>query len=65
MTELKAWNKNSMKTEDREEASAIFLQRVIAAISELKVRLRRDYERMYPGLEEIIRIILDEEEVNA
>ena len=54
-----------MKTEGQEEASAIFLQRVIAAVSELKVRLQRDYERTYPGLEEIIRIILDEEEVNA
>jgi len=45
--------------------SAIFLQRVIAAISELKVRLQRDYERTYPGLEEIIRIVLDQEEANA
>ena len=54
-----------MKIEERQEATAIFLQLVIAAVSELKVRLQRDYERIYPGLKEIIRIILDEEEANA
>ena len=54
-----------MKTQDRQEAPAIFLRRVIAAVSELKLRLQRDYERTYPGLEEIIGIILDEEEANA
>ena len=54
-----------MKIEDQQEVSTIFLQQVIAAVSELKVRLQRDYERTYPGLEEIIRIILDEEEANA
>jgi len=56
---------DSVKIEDRQEAPAIFLQRVIAAVSELKLRLQRDYERTYPGLEEIIRIVLDEEEANA
>ena len=54
-----------MKIEDQQEASAIFIQQVIAAVSELKLRLQRDYGRTYPGLEEIIRIILDEEEANA
>lgn len=54
-----------MKTEDRQEVSAIFLQRVVAAVSELKARLLQDYQHIYPGLEEIIRIILDEEEANA
>jgi hypothetical protein len=54
-----------MKTEERQEATAIFLQRVIEAVSELKIMLQRDYERTYPGLGEIIRIILDEEEENA
>jgi hypothetical protein len=56
---------NSKKPRDRQEAPAIFLQRVIAAVSELKVRLQRDYQRTYPGLEEIIRIVLDEEEARA
>jgi hypothetical protein len=54
-----------VNTNDQQEPSAIFLQRVIAAVSELKLRLQRDYERSYPGLEEIIRIVLDEEEANA
>ena len=54
-----------MKIEDQQEASAIFIQQVIAAVSELKVRFQRDCERTYPGLEEIIRMILDEEEANA
>jgi hypothetical protein len=55
----------SMETQDRQDAPAIFLRRVIVAVSELKLRLQRDYQRMYPGLKEIIRIILDEEEANA
>jgi hypothetical protein len=54
-----------MKIGDQQEATAIFIQQVIAAVSELKIRLQRDYERTYPDLEEIIRIILDEEEANA
>jgi hypothetical protein len=54
-----------MKVQDRQGAPAISLQRVIAAVSELKVRLQRDYERTYSGLEEIIHIILEEEEANA
>jgi len=56
---------NSVNTDDQQEGSAIFLQRVIAAVSQLKARLQRNYERSYPGLEEIIRIVLDEEEGNA
>jgi hypothetical protein len=54
-----------MRPQDRQEAPAIFLQQVIAGVSELKVRLQRDYRRTYPGLEEMIRIILDEEEAKA
>ena len=54
-----------MKAEDPQEASSIFFQHVVAAVSDLKVRLQGNYERTYPGLEEIIRIILDEEEANA
>ena len=54
-----------MKNEERQETTAIFPQLIIAAVSELKVRLQRDYERTYPGLGEIIRIILDQEEANA
>jgi hypothetical protein len=54
-----------MKTEEHPEPTAVFIQRVTAAVSELKDRLQRDYERTYPGLGEIIRIVLDEEEARA
>ena len=54
-----------MKTEEHLEATAVFIQRVTAAVSELKDHLQQDYERTYPGLGEIIRIVLDEEEAKA
>ena len=56
---------NPMKTEEHLEPTAVFIQRVTAAVSELKDHLRQDYERTYPGLGEIIRIVLDEEEAKA
>jgi hypothetical protein len=37
----------------------------MAAVSKLKERLQNDYERTYPRLAEIIRIVLDEEEAKA
>ena len=54
-----------MKTEEHLEPIAVFIQRVTAAVSELKDHLRQDYERTYPRLGEIIRIVLDEEEAKA
>jgi len=42
-----------------------FPKMVKIAVSELKDRLQQDYERTYPGLGEIIRTVLDEEEANA
>jgi hypothetical protein len=56
---------NPMKTEEHLEPTAVFIQRVTAAVSELKDHLQQDYERTYPGLGEIIRIVLDEEEAKA
>jgi hypothetical protein len=43
----------------------VFLQTLIDAVSELKNRLLHDYEQAYPGLGDIIHLILDEEEANA
>jgi hypothetical protein len=54
-----------MKTEEHPEPTAVFLQRVTAAVSELRDQLQQDYERKYPGLVEIIRIVVDEEEAKA
>jgi len=42
-----------------------FLQTLNRAVSRLKNRLQRDYEQAYPGLRDIIRIVLDEEEAKA
>jgi len=56
---------NPMKAEEHLEPTAVFIQRASAAVSELKNHLQQDYERTYPGLGEIIRIVLDEEEAKA
>jgi len=54
-----------MKTEEHSEATAVFLQKLTAAVAELKEQLEHDYEQLYPGLGEIIRIVLYEEEAKA
>jgi hypothetical protein len=55
-----------MKTDHQSEAAlSIFLQTVSAAVTQLKRRLQQDYEQAYPGLGEIIHLVLDEEEAKA
>ena len=55
-----------MTTDQQSEtATAVFLQTVSAALTQLKQRLQRDYEQAYPGLGEIIHLVLDEEETKA
>ena len=55
-----------MKTDHPSEAAlTISLKTVSAAITHLKQRPQQDYERVYPGLGEIIHLILDEDEAKA
>jgi hypothetical protein len=55
-----------MQTDQQPEAAtAVFLQTVSAAVTQLKQKLQKDYEQAYPGLREIIRLVLDEEEAKA
>jgi len=54
-----------MKTEEHSEATAVLLHKLTAAVAELKEQLQHDYEQLYPGLGEIIRIVLEEEEAKA
>jgi hypothetical protein len=55
-----------MKTDQQPEALApVFLQNLPGAVTKLKNRLQRKYEQAYPGLRDLIRIILDEEEAKA
>jgi hypothetical protein len=55
-----------MTTDQQPEAATpVFLQTVSAAITQLKQRLQQDYEQAYPGLGEIIHLVLDEEEEKA
>jgi hypothetical protein len=55
-----------MKTDHQSEAAlSISLQTVSAAVTQLKQRLQQDYEQAYPGLGEIIHLVLDEEEAKA
>jgi hypothetical protein len=54
-----------MKTDQPNYPTAVFLQTVSAAIAQLKQQLQRDYEQAYPGLREIVHLVLDEEETKA
>jgi hypothetical protein len=54
-----------MKTDHHPQAATAFLQMVSPALARLKQRLQQDYEQAYPGLREIIHLVLDEEEANA
>src|SRR6266487_6227678 len=54
-----------MKTEEHSEATAVFLHKLTTAVAELKEQLQHDYEQLYPGLGEIIRLVLEEEEAKA
>ena len=54
-----------MKTDQISMSLPVFLQTVSGALAHLKQQLQRDYEQAYPGLGEIVRLVLDEEEGNA
>jgi hypothetical protein len=54
-----------MRTELSPPALTFFPTTIAIAVSKLKSRLQEDYEEAYPGLSEIIRLILDEEEARA
>jgi hypothetical protein len=54
-----------MQTDQQSEANAVFLQTLTRAVTKLKNRLQRDYEQAYPGLGDLVRIVLDEEEAKA
>jgi hypothetical protein len=59
------WKTQPMQTNQQTEGNAVFLQTVTAAILDLKNRLQQDYEQTYPGLGNVVRIVLDEEEEKA
>jgi hypothetical protein len=54
-----------MQTDQQPEVTTVFLQTLTSAISDLRNRLQQDYERAYPGLGNVIRIVIDEEEEKA
>ena len=55
-----------MQTEQQPKiATLVFLQTVSAAVTQLKQKLQKNYEQAYPGLREIIHLVLDEEEAKA
>jgi hypothetical protein len=54
-----------MQTDQESAAGAGFRQTLTGALSKLKKRLKYDYEQAYPGLGDIIQLVLDEEEANA
>jgi hypothetical protein len=54
-----------MQTDQQTEVNAVFLQTLTGAILDLKNRLQQDYERAYPALGNVVRVVLDEEEEKA
>ncbi len=54
-----------METDQYNDPAAVFPQIVTNAVSKLKNRLQQDYERAYPDLGDLVRIVLDEEEAKA
>ena len=54
-----------MHTDASAQPTVVFLQNVNAAVACLKKQMQRDYEKAYPGLGEIIHLILEEEEAKA
>jgi len=54
-----------MKTELKTEKITMFPRMVAMAVSRLRTQLQEDYERKYPGLDEIIRIALEEAAAHA
>lgn len=57
---------NLMKTDQQSDAeTAVFLQTVSAAVTQLKQNLQKDYQQAYPDLREVIHLVLDEEEAKA
>ena len=54
-----------MKADPLTNPTAVFPHIVSVALTRLKLQLRQDYERAYPGLREIVHLVLDEEESKA
>ena len=54
-----------MKTDQYPDPAPVFPQIVVSAVSKLKNRLQEEYERTYPDLGDLVRIVLDEEEAKA
>jgi hypothetical protein len=54
-----------MKTDQYPDPASVFPQIVTNAVSKLKNRLQEEYERTYPDLGDLVRIVLDEEEAKA
>ena len=54
-----------MKTEISLPPITVFPRDVALAVRHLKEHLHHEYARAYPGLDEIIRLVIDEEESRA
>jgi hypothetical protein len=63
--ELEIEEQNPMKTDQYPDVAPVFPQIVTNAVSKLKNRLQQEYERTYPDLGDLVRIVLDEEEAKA
>lgn len=56
---------NVIKTESRYQWVTVFPAATAKAMAELKIQLQREYEESYPGLSEIIHLVIEDEERKA
>jgi hypothetical protein len=54
-----------MKIFDQSEAVNVFFETLPSAVSSLKSRLQKQYEQANPGLGDVIRLVIDDEEASA
>src|SRR5438309_12106258 len=54
-----------MKTDQHPNPAPVFPPIVTDAVSKLTPRLQQEYERIYPDLGDLVRIVLDEVEAKA
>jgi hypothetical protein len=66
ITNPKSRKQTPMKTDQYPDpAPTVFPRSLTDTVSKLKNRLQRQYERTYPELGDLVRIVLDEEEAKA
>jgi hypothetical protein len=54
-----------IKMREEREIVPIFLETLRSEVSKVRNQLQQQYEQVYPGLGDIVRYVIDEEEASA